>query len=126
MAVLPGQAGSVKIATVLVAELDTWSLSFGPNLAETASFGDSWEEKTKTIMRFSGSASGRFDDTDTNGALILNTAALTGIVAALRLYVDDTNYWSGNAFIEMNPSASVSGMVDLSFTFTGTGALTWT
>lgn len=126
MSILVGSGGMVAIATNTVAEIDNWSITVGPNLQDTAAFLDSWEEKTATLRRWSGSFSGRFDDTDTNGALALNTAALTGVVAALRFYVDDTNYWSGNAFIELNPSASVSGTVDFSCTFTGSGALGYT
>ena len=127
MAVLSGQAGNIKISTTAVAEMDNWTLNFGPNLVNSHSFADSWEEKTKSINRWSGTCTGRFDDTDTNGAIALNTDALNGdTVAALRFYVDGTNYWSGTAYVEFSPSANVDGLVEGSFTFTGTGALTYT
>jgi len=126
MAVLAGQAGKVTIVGDSVLEMDSWTLNFGPNLVKSHSFGDSWEESTKTIKRWSATCTGRFDDTDTNGALALGTDALNGdMVTDIRFYVDGTNYWAGNAFVEFSPSASVEGLVELSVTFTGTGALTW-
>lgn len=127
MAVLTGQAGSVKLAANAILEMDSWTVTFGPNLVNSHSFGDSWEEKTATIKRWTGTATGRFDDTDTTGALALNTDALNGDQAAdVRFYVDDTNYWAGAAYVEVSASASVDGLVEATFTFTGTGALTYT
>lgn len=126
MAVITGTSGNVKISTNAVAEIDSFSLTVGPNLTDTASFGDSWEEKTATLKRASGSFSGRLDNTDTNGLVALRTAAMNGTTVALRLYEDSDSYFSGNAFIELTASAEVNGTVNVSCNFTGTGTWSYT
>jgi len=126
MAVHVGNLGSVKIAANTVAEIDKWSLSFGPNMVASESFGDTWEEKTATIMKWSGSFSGRFDNSDTNGAVALRTAALNGTTVALRLYTTASTYYSGTAFIEITKEAEEAGLITFSASFTGSGALSYT
>lgn len=126
MAIKAGKSGSVKIAANTVAEIDEWTLTVGPNLVDSAAFGDSWEEKTATLLKWSGSFKGRFDITDTNGHAALQTAALGGTTVALRLYEDGSKYYSGTAYIEMSNSSTVGGLVEASYTFTGTGALSYT
>lgn len=126
MPVLVGNAGSVKLAADTVAEIDKWSLNFGPNLVASESFGDSWEEKTATIRKWSGTFSGRFDNTDTNGAVALRAAALNGTTVALRLYTTGSTYYSGTAFIEVSKDVEETGLVTFSCSFTGSGALSYT
>jgi len=86
MAVLAGNAGSFKISSNTVAELDTWTLDVSTGLEETQSFGDTWKERT----------------------------------------VDGTNYYSGTAFVQAALNASENGLVTVSYTFTGSGALSFT
>jgi len=126
MAVHVGNLGSVKIATDTVLEIDKWSLSFGPNTVASESFGDTWEEKTATIRKWSGTFSGRFDNADTTGAVALRTAALNGTSVALRLYTTGSTYYSGTAFIEISKDAEEIGLITYSVSFTGTGALSYT
>jgi predicted secreted protein len=126
MAVLTGYSGIVKLSTNTVAEIQKWSLSTGKNMADTASFGDSWEEKSPTLGKWSGSFSGSLDNTDTNGHIALRTAALNGTTVSLRLHEDATHYYSGTAYIEMALDAEVTNIVQANYTFTGTGALSYT
>lgn len=126
MAVLAGNAGSFKISTNTVAEIDTWTLDVSTGLEETQSFGDTWKERTATIKEWSGTASGRFDDTDTNGHVALNSAFLGGTTVSARFYIDSTNYYSGTAFVQAAINTSENGLVTVSYTFTGTGALSYT
>ncbi|WP_353189120.1 phage tail tube protein [Pseudomonas sp.] len=126
MAVMVGSAASFKIAANTVAEMDQWSLDVQTGLEETQAFGDTWKERTATIKEWSGSASGRFDDTDTNGHVALSSAFVGGTSVAARFYVDGTNYYSGTAFVQASLSASENGLVTVNYTFTGTGALTLT
>lgn len=126
MAVLAGNGGSVKLTTNTVAELDTWSLDIGQGLAKTHAFGDTWEEQTATVRNWTASAAGRFDYTDTNGQTALVTALLAGTSVSLRLYTSGSTYWSGTAFVAANIGAEENGVVNVSYSFTGSGALTYT
>jgi predicted secreted protein len=126
MAILAGNAGSFRLTTNTVLEIDTWTLDVSTGLEETQSFGDTWKERTATIREFSGTASGRFDNADTNGHAALNTAFLGGTTVSARFYINGTNYYSGTAFVQASMNASENGLVTVSYTFTGTGALSYT
>jgi len=126
MAVLAGNAGSFRLTTNTVAELDNWTLDVSTGLEETQAFGDTWKENTATIKEWSGTASGRFDNTDTNGHVALQTAFLGGTTVSGRFYINGTNYFSGTAFVQASISAPENGVITVSYTFTGSGALSYT
>ena len=126
MAVLAGTAGSFRISTNTVAELYTWTLDVSTGLEETQAFGDTWKERTATIRDWSGTATGRFDNTDTNGHVAINTAFLAGTTVACRFYINGTNYYSGSAFVQASIGASENGLVTANYTFTGNGSLSYT
>lgn len=125
MAVMVGNAGSFRLTANVVAEIDNWTLDVSTGLEETQAFGDSWKERTATIREWSGSASGRFDDTDTNGHVAAQTAFLGGTTVTARFYIDGTNYYSGTAFVQASIAAAENGLVTVNYTITGTGALTY-
>lgn len=126
MPVLSGNAGSIRIAANVIAEMDTWSLDVSTGLEETQAFADTWKERTATIRDWSGTGAGRFDNTDTNGHVALNTAVLGGTTVSARFYINGTNYYSGSAFVQASITAAENGLVTVSYTFTGNGALTYT
>lgn len=126
MAVKTGKSGAVKLSTNTVLEIDSWTLNAGPNLADSAAFGDDWEEKTATLRKWTATAKGRFDITDTNGHAALVTAITGGSTVSLRLYEDGTKYWSGTAYVEGQFGQEVNGLVEVTYNFTGTGALSYT
>jgi hypothetical protein len=117
MAIMAGNAGSFRLSTNVVAEIDNWTLDVSTGLEETQAFGDVWKERSATIREWSGSASGRFDDTDTNGHVATTVAA--------RFYIDGTNYYSGSAFVQASIAAAENGLITVNYTVTGTGALTY-
>lgn len=126
MAVLVGYGGAVKVGTATVAELGEWSLDITLNTEETQSFGDQWKEFTGTLKEWSGSCSGRWDMSDTTGQRAMQDALLGGTTVSLKLYTDSTKNYSGTALItKITPSATVDGVVEVSFDFQGTGALTY-
>jgi len=125
MAVLTGKDGSVKIGPNTVLEIDSFSLEFGTDLEETQAFGDSWKERTANLADWSGTFEGRFDNTDTNGHIALQNAALNGTTVSLRLYVDGTHYYSGSAYIRPTLNVRVGETIKVSYAFTGSGALTY-
>jgi len=126
MAILAGNAGAFKLGTNTVAEIDQWQIEVQTDLEETQAFGDTWKERTATLRSWSGTASGRLDDTDTNGHVALGTAFLGGTTVSARFYIDGTNYYSGSAFVNASISTPENGVVTVTYNFTGTGALTLT
>lgn len=126
MAVKAGKAGAIKLSANTIAEMDGWTVNAGPNLVDSAAFGDDWEEKTSTLRKWTGTGKGRFDVTDTNGHAALQTALLGGTTVSVRFYEDGTKYWSGTAYVEGQFGTEVNGLVEVSYSFTGTGALTYT
>jgi hypothetical protein len=126
MAVKSGNGGAVKIGANTVAEINKWSLSYGHNLGDTAAFGDTWEEKSPGLGRCSGSFSGSYDPSDTNGHVALRTAALNGTPVTLNLYEDATKYYSVSAYIEVALDVEESQPAQqASYTFTGSGELSY-
>lgn len=126
MATMAGNAGSIKLSTNAIAEMDNWNLDVSPGLEETQAFGDTWKERALTIKEWSGNASGRLDITDTNGHVAIQTALLAGTTVAVRFYVDGTHYYSGSAFVQASFTAPENGLITASYSFTGTGALSYT
>ncbi len=129
MALLTGNAASFKIGANTVLQMGKWSLNFGPNLQDTASFGDTWEEKSPALRKWSGSVSGQalaFGD-DTTGQDALAAAALAGTTVSGRFYESATKYYSGTCYVELAASADESSASqERTYTITGTGALSYT
>lgn len=126
MAVKTGNLGAVKIGASTVTEINKWSLSYGPNLEDIAAFGDSWEKKGAALRKCSGSFSGAYDPSDTNGHVALRTAALNGTSVTLNLYEDASKYYSVTAFIEVALDVEETQAAEqVSYTFTGSGTLTY-
>lgn len=128
MAQLIGYAGKVSIGANQVAELKNWKVDLSADMADTTSFSTTgWKGILPGLKEWSGSAEGNFDMTDTNGQLALQNALINGTSLALKLYVDATHYYSGNAYIKkIAPEAAVDGVVSIAFDFQGNGALAYT
>jgi predicted secreted protein len=126
MAALAGKGGSIKLGTNAVAEMGEWSLDLELDTQEDTAFGDDWKSYLAGLKGWSGSGSGRWDMTDTNGQKAIQDALLNGTALTLKLYVDATHNYSGSAFVTgLSPSATVDGMVEISFDFQGSGSLTY-
>ena len=125
MAVIKGNAGSIKLSTNVVAEMKEWSVEVAQEFVDTTAFGDTMREQTATFASWSGSGSGSYDITDTSGQLALQTAWLAGTTVTPRFYVDTTHYYTGLAYVNASISAAVDGVVSVSYTFTSAGALTY-
>jgi len=125
VAVIKGNAGSIKLSTNVVAEMKEWSVEVAQEFVDTTAFGDTMREQTATFASWSGSGSGSYDITDTSGQLALQTAWLAGTTVTPRFYVDTTHYYTGLAYVNASISAAVDGVVSVSYTFTSAGALTY-
>jgi predicted secreted protein len=124
MATHAGSEGKVFIGTDQVAEVKSWSMEVTSDTVDASIIGTQWRKNQATIKGWSGSFDAFWDETDTEG----QGALAAGATVTLNLYPegDDTGakYWSGDAIItSISYSASFDGLVEASFSFTGTGAL---
>ena len=124
---LVGRAGLVKIGTDTVASLKSWKLNTSKGMADITAFGDTWKSQVPTLGEWSADCEGSWVvSTDTNGQTVLNSYFLAGTSVTLKLYVNSTNYYSGTAYIEkMDTSANVDGVVTVTFSFKGSGAVSY-
>jgi len=125
MATHAGSEGKVFIGSSQVAEVKSWSMEITSDTVDASIIGTQWRKNQATIKSWSGSFDAFWDETDTTG----QGAVTVGGTVTLNLYPegDDTGatYWSGDAIItSISYSASFDGIVEATFSFTGTGALT--
>jgi predicted secreted protein len=111
----------------LVANVDVWALTQKAAVKDTTAFGASgaWQANTMTLKNWTAKVDGRVDPSDTLGQLVLLNGL--GTTVALKLSVDGTHFWSGNAIITAaDPKSNVNDVATISYSFTGTGACTLT
>jgi hypothetical protein len=126
---IKGHDGSITVASGAMGNAKAWSLDIAQETVETTDFGSSgWKESVATLKSWSGSVTAIFDASGTaEGAL--QTGLTAGSVVALDLQLGDGtgsyDKYSGNANITgQSVSNDVSGIVEVSFNFEGTGAIT--
>ena len=126
MAVHKGSEGVVKILTNTVAEVRDWSLEETAETIDSTQLSDSAKTFEVGTTSWSGSVNAFWDETDTNG----QGAMRAGASVTLNLYPEGATsgdtYGSGTAIISsISKSGGIDGLVEASFSFQGTGALTW-
>lgn len=124
MATHAGSEGKVFVGSSQVAEVKSWSMEITSDTVDASIIGTQWRKNQATIKSWSGSFDAFWDETDTTG----QGALAVGGTVTLNLYPegDDTGatYWSGDAIItSISYSAAFDGIVEATFSFTGTGAL---
>ena len=125
MATHIGNEGTVKVGSNAVAEIRSFSVATSADTAEDTSMGDSWRTYKTTLKGWSGSVDCFWDETDTTG----QGALVDGAEVTLNLYPEGSTtgdkYYSGLAIITGTTiNSSFDGLVEASFSFQGTGALT--
>lgn len=120
-----GKNGIVKVGANAIAEVKTFTVEETGDTAETTSMGDEWRTYLPTLKSWSGSVESQWDDADTTG----QGALVTGAEVSLKLYPDDDATgdieFSGSAIVTgISRSVSFDGIISISFTFQGSGALT--
>ena len=126
MAVHKGSEGVVKILTNTVAEVRDWSLEDTAETIDSTQLSDSAKTFEVGTTSWSGSVNAFWDETDTSG----QGAMTAGASVTLNLYPEGATsgdtYGSGDAIISsISKSGGIDGLVEASFSFQGTGALTW-
>ncbi len=124
MATHSGSEGKIFIGDDQIAEVKSWSLEVTSDTVDASIIGTEWRKTQATIKSWSGSMEAFWDEEDKNGQGKLTA----GKTIELNLYPEGneegSSYFTGKVIItSIGYSASFDGLVEASFSFTGTGAL---
>jgi hypothetical protein len=127
MATHKGSEGTVKSGANAIAEIRSYTITEIADVLEDTSMGDSSRTYLSSLKTFTGSIDCFWDETDTNGQLTLDP----GSTVTINIYPEGSTsgdtYYTGSVIItEKSVTASFDGMVEASFSFQGTGALSET
>ena len=128
---IAGKNGKVTIGTdtpATVVGIKNWSLELSLDTLETTALGDDWKNYITGLKEWTASSDGDYAvGADEAGQEALQEAFLNGATVAVKLYVDDTHYYGGVAFINsLSIEDPVDDVVSISIEFTGTGELSFT
>lgn len=127
MATHTGSEGTVKVGSNAIAEIRSFSIEETADTLEDTTMGDTARTYKSSLTSFSGSIDVFWDEADTTGQ-----GALTiGAEITLNLYPEgDTSgdtYLTGTAIVtSRSVSSSFDGLVEMSISVQGTGALSTT
>lgn len=127
MATHKGSEGVVKVGSNTVAEVRDWSITISADTVEDTIMGDSARTYKASLTSASGSISAYWDETDTTG----QGAMTAGAEITLNLYPEgaeagDTYYVVPAIITEEGASAAFDGMVEATFSFAASAAVTKT
>lgn len=127
MATHTGSEGTVKVGSDAIAEIRSFSIEESADTLEDTTMGDTARTYKPSLTTFTGSVDVLWDETDTTGQ-----GALTiGAEVTLNLYPEgdasgDT-YLTGSAIVTgRTVNSSFDGLVEMSISVQGNGALTQT
>lgn len=125
MATVSGNNGEVKIGTDLVAEVKSFDITETDNIIEDTAMGDTAKTYVSGLNEASGSITCHFDKSDSTG----QEAMTIGASVTLNLYPEGDS--TGNREISatalitnVGVSETINDIVERSFSFTVTGAVT--
>lgn len=126
---IKGHDGSITVASGVMGNAKAWSLDIAQETVETTDFGSAgWKESVATLKSWSGSVTAIFDASGTaEGALQTGLTGGSAVTLDLQLGDGTGSYdkYSGSAIITgQSVSNDVSGIIEVSFNFEGTGAIT--
>jgi hypothetical protein len=127
MATHKGSEGTVKSGANAIAEIRSYIITETADVLEDTTMGDASRTYLASLKTFTGSIECFWDETDTNGQLTLDV----GSTVTINIYPEGSTsgdtYYTGSVIItEKSITASFDGMVEASFSFQGTGALSET
>lgn len=127
MATHKGSEGTVKSGANAIAEIRSYTITETADVLEDTTMGDASRTYLASLKTFSGSIDCFWDETDTNGQLSLDP----GSTVTINIYPEGSTsgdtYYTGSVIVtEKTVTASFDGMVEASFSFQGTGALSET
>ncbi len=125
MSVHTGKSGLIKVGSNAIAEIKSYSLEESADTIEVTKMGDSARLHLPSLTSFSGSIDAFWDETDTNGQLMLVIGTEVSLVFFPEGETTPYTKYTGQAIITGKTiTGSFDGMVEASFTVQGNGALT--
>lgn len=127
MATHTGSEGTVKVGSNAIAEIRSFSIEESADTLEDTTMGDTARTYKPSLTTFTGSVDVLWDETDTTG----QGALTNGAEVTLNLYPEgdasgDT-YLTGSAIVTgRTVNSSFDGLVEMSISVQGNGALTQT
>ena len=128
---IKGYSGSCTVGGTAVGEAKAWSLDVSQETVDTTNFGSAgWKESEATLKSWSGSITVLFDGGADAGQAALITGVTSGSSVAVVLSTAATGAgtsekFSGDVLVTSMPITNdVNGIIEVSFSFEGTGALT--
>lgn len=127
---IAGKSGKLAISIdneVTVVGIKNWSLDLSVDTLETTALGDDWKNYMAGLKEWTASAEGDYNViTDEVGQKALQEAYFSATTVDVLLYVNDTNYYTGEALISsLSVEDPVDDVVSISFEFTGSGAISF-
>lgn len=127
MATHAGSEGTVKVGSNAIAEIRSFSIEETAETLEDTSMGDTARTYKASLTTFTGSLDVLYDETDTTG----QGALTVGAEVTLNLYPEgDTTgdvELTGSAIVTSRSiNSSFDGLVEMSISVQGNGALTTT
>ena len=117
--------GVVTIGGNVVAELRSMSLETSAEMIDATTITSAAKVNKAGTVSFTGSIDCFWDETDTNGQITLIEGASVTVVYLFEGNTSGDYSYSFTALVNsVSISSSVDGMVEASFSFTGTGAIT--
>ena len=127
MATHKGSEGTVKSGANAIAEIRSYTITETADVLEDTSMGDTSRTYLSSLKTFTGSIDCFWDETDTSGQLTLDPGSSVTINIYPEGSTSGDTYYTGTVLItEKSITASFDGMVEASFSFQGTGALSET
>lgn len=122
-----GKTGAIAIGAKDVAHMGSWSLELSQDIHEVVSFGNRFKEKLPTILDWSASADGAVDFDTNSGQKDLMDAWLSGDAVELKLQLDATTYFVGEAIVEsLTIDHAADGAGEISISLAGSNAVVLT
>ena len=117
--------GVVTVGGNVVAELRSMNLETSAEMIDATTLTSTSKVNKAGTKSFTGSIDCFWDETDTNGQITLIEGASITVVYLFEGNTSGDYNYSFTALVNsVSISSSVDGMVEASFSFTGTGAIT--
>jgi predicted secreted protein len=126
MATHSGSEGTVKIGSDVLAEIRSYTIESSGETIEDTTMGDSARTYKAGLTTFTASFEVYFDETDTAQNVVDPGTSITFSVYPEGDNAGDTFYTGSGIVTGRSITASFDGMVEMSLSVQGTGALTET
>lgn len=124
MATFTGNSGVVKEGSNTLGEVKSFSVTESSETIEDTAMGDSWRSHKAGLKSWSGTIECWFDDTDTAQGNLTPGASVTLNLQPEGSTTGDFLLTGTATITEITHTNTIDGIVERSFTFQGSGALT--